>query len=235
MRARLLLLVLAAYGLYGQTEAKQLITEFAGFHVRIVRAKVDENGFPQGPAGVCFESSAKPQCYMAPGFYGLGPNLTRIDLGRNQAAILFSATQWFGAASGNVYALLRPDSEYGLQALFPSDITLSSEGRQAFWSDPSISDDPIFVTAAEVWALGEGHYGAHRYIVSSYILGSPVGPCDDSDPAGCRYLLGDQYMTARRYDPTFDKDDVLGMERQEIIARLKRIKAERERQAKAPN
>jgi len=42
------------------------------------------------------------------------------------------------------------------------------------------------------------------------------------------YSLEDQYMTVRRYDLDA-KDDVLASEKQEILARLKRVKEERNR------
>jgi hypothetical protein len=46
---------------------------------------------------------------------------------------------------------------------------------------------------------------------------------------GLYYYLEDQYMTVRKYDLDANAD-ILAAEKQEITARLKRVKAERERQ-----
>jgi hypothetical protein len=46
------------------------------------------------------------------------------------------------------------------------------------------------------------------------------------------YYLADRYMTVRKYD--YDKADILGSEKQEILARLRRVKEETERQLVAP-
>ena len=66
----------------------------------------------------------------------------------------------------------------------------------------------------------EGHYGPHRYIVSSYVLRS------SSLVDALYYYLDDRYMTTHAYDPDAN-DDILASEKQEILARLNRVKTDR--------
>ncbi len=59
----------------------------------------------------------------------------------------------------------------------------------------------------------EGHHGEHRYIISAYFF------------VGGLYYPKDRYMTVHKYDVDAN-EDVLGSERQEMLARLKRVKTE---------
>jgi hypothetical protein len=73
------------------------------------------------------------------------------------------------------------------------------------------------VTADYVFGPDEGHYGEHRYIISAYVL-KPSFLLD-----GLYYFLDDRYMTARKYDLESNVD-ILSSEKQEILARLRRVK-----------
>ena len=83
----------------------------------------------------------------------------------------------------------------------------------------SLSQAPIFVTADFVWGPDESHYSEHRYIVSA-LCSEILSPLE-----GLNYYLEDRYLTVRKYDQDAD-EDILGSEKQEILARLRRVKAE---------
>ena len=93
-------------------------------------------------------------------------------------------------------------------------MSVSNQSQYAFWNDAAISDAQIFITAGYVWGPDEGHYAAHRYIISAYIQGASS------------YYLEDRYMTAHKYASDANAD-ILDSEKQEIRARLRRVKAGR--------
>jgi hypothetical protein len=167
-----------------------------------------------------FASKGRRDDNAAPQEYGNSPEATVVQIRKDMPALLFTAAS--GGISGWSihFALLRPGDGQDLDDLFSSDMLVSNQNQHVFWADSSISDALIFVTADYVFGPDEGHYGAHRYMISSYVWGT-----DDC------YRLEDRYMTARKYD--FEANDILGAEKQEALARLKRVKAEskRERQA----
>ena len=140
---------------------------------------------------------------------------------KDAPAILFSAASGGVSGWGIHFALLQPGTGTALENLFPSNLTVSNQSQHTFLKDSAISDSQIFVTADYVWNLDDGHYGAHRYIISAYLRkSSPL--LDDR-----YYDLQDRYMTARKYDLGANLD-ILSSEKQEILARLKRVKAEGE-------
>jgi len=245
---RILLIALAASGLYGQTPGEQVVTEFMGHQVTLKKPALDDNGFAEESAQVCFDVTSKPQCYTpqhgsgsgwGPDLpIGLSPELTLMDLGQDRSALLFTVfANYGGSGSAFHYALLRPGNGKEIENLLPPDLILSEISEHAFWSDPSISDAPIFVTADFVWYFRDGHFGDHRFTISAYALEKDLPGVPDL----FNYALEDRYMTVRKYpslnaDPG-DSDSTVGVlnsEKPEILARLKRVKAERERQAKAP-
>jgi hypothetical protein len=142
-------------------------------------------------------------------------------------ALLFSAAT--GGVSGWTihFALLRPGTGKDLEDLFIEDMSVSNQSRHAFWHDSAISDAQIFVTADYVWGPDESHYSEHRYIISAYVL-KPSSILDDS-----YYYLEDRYMTVQKYDLE-GKADVLASEKQEILARLRKVKAGAKPQQRAP-
>jgi len=228
----LALMAFAASCLYGQTAPKQTVIQFMGRTVRLTGGKLDGDGFPEGPAQVCFDSAPKPQCYVSPGFHGLSPKLTPTNLGLTRSALLFSAVAWAGGSGASThFALLHLNEDGRMDNLFPDDISLSGISAHAFWTEASLSDAPIFVTADYVWGPSESHFDYHRFIVSAYVLKLREPAFSDS----FTYSLDDRYMTVRKYpslDDEKNKVDILGSEKPEIIARLKRVKAEAERERK---
>ena len=74
------------------------------------------------------------------------------------------------------------------------------------------------MTADYVWGPDESHYGEHRYTISAYVR-KPSSLVDDC------YYLEDRYMTVHKYDMEANVD-ILASEKQEILARLSRLKAE---------
>jgi len=149
-----------------------------------------------------------------------------VQLEKNRPALLFSAES-DGVSGWEIhFALLLPATEKDLQNVFLSDTTVSNQSQHAFWNDSRISEAPIFLTADYVFGADEGHYGEHRYVVSAYLM-RRSSIVDDPD-----YYLEDRYMTVRRYD--LENADILTSEKQEILARLARVKAETERQKRAP-
>jgi hypothetical protein len=209
--------------------SRQSIPKFMGRQVTIAEPeKLDPDGFfPKGPASICVEGPPQRQCYTAPQEFGNSPAVTVVQLQKYLPALLFSAAT--GGVSGWEihFALLRPGKGKDLQDLLMSDVSISNQGQYVFWSDPSISDAQIFVTAKYVSGPDEGHYGEHRYIISAYVQ-EPSSMVDDR-----YYYLEDQYMTVRKYDLETNAH-ILDAEKPEIFARLRRLKATTRSQPQAP-
>jgi hypothetical protein len=205
----------------------QALPKFMGREVTITEPELIDEFFPKGPASVCIEGPPQRQCYTAPEGFGRDPSITLIQIGKNMPSILFSADS--GGVSGWAvhFALLRSGMGKDLQDLFLSAVSVSNQNQHTFWTEPTISDEPIFLTAEYSFGPDEGHYGEHRYVISAYIM-RPSSVFD-----GMYYWLEDQYLTIRKYDLDADAD-ILASERQEILARLKRVKAETERQKRPP-
>jgi hypothetical protein len=186
--------------------------KFVGRQVTIIKPQHTDDGFPKGPASVCLEGPPKRQCYAAPKDYGNNPTVTAVQLRKDLPALLFSAES--GGVSGwSVhFALLGADMDDLLQAA----VSVSNQNQHAFWKEPAISDEPIFLVADYAAGSDEAHYGPHRYIISAYF---PNRSFDDGV-----YLLEDRYMTIRLYDLQSNAD-VLGSERPEVLSRLRRVKA----------
>jgi hypothetical protein len=183
----------------------------------MVQPEIEPDGFfAKGPASVCIEGPQR-QCYTAPKDYGRFPEVAVVQVEKDVPALFFSAAS--GGVSGFAihFALLRPGKREDLQDLFLSGIEVTNQSQHAFWTDPSISDAKIFVTAQYVWGQDEAHYSDHRYTISAYVYRYSRN-LDDR----C-YFLEDRYMTARKYDSD-DKTDILRSEKQEIISRLRRVK-----------
>ena len=107
-----------------------------------------------------------------------------------------------------------------LRNLLPHELEVSNQSQHARWELSEISDAKIFLTANYVWGPREAHNSDHRYIVSVYVRRP-----DDFDALS--YYLVVQFMTVRSYSYKNDGEleDVLGAEKQEILSRLKRVKA----------
>ena len=183
----------------------------------IHQPELDEDGFfPKGTASVCLAGSPR-QCYTPPADFGRNAEAEVVQLQKGFSALLFSAAS--GGVSGFRihFALLRPGTGKKLENWFMDEMELSNQSQYAFWTDLSISNAKLFVTADYVWGPDDGHYGPHKYMISVYLRRS------SSILDGRYYYLSDRYMTARKYDLEA-KADVLGSERPEIIARLKRVK-----------
>ncbi|MGD0435399.1 MAG: hypothetical protein ABSB86_02965 [Bryobacteraceae bacterium] len=188
----------------------------------------DPDGFfPLAPASVCIEGPPQRQCYTAPEAFGNDPKVALVELGKNEYALLFSAAS--GGVSGwQIYfALLCAGKGRNLDDLFLSDVSVSNQNQHAFWNDPEISESPIFLTAEFVWGPDEGHYGEHRYIISAYVR------MPSSLLGGSYYQLADRYMTIHKSDLEANAG-ILNSEKQEIIIRLKRVRAETDIQQRAP-
>ena len=191
----------------------QSVPKFMGREITIVDPGQKEDGFePKGPASVCLEGPPERQCYTTPQGYGNNPTVAVVQLQKDVPTLLFSAQS--GGVSGFLiqFALLRPGAGKDLQNFFFPDMSVSNQSQHAFWSNPAISQAQIFVTADFVWGPDESHYEPHRYIISAYTIFEN------------RYYLEDRYMTARKYDLDANAD-ILNSEKQEILARLRRIKA----------
>lgn len=211
------------------SESRKGLT-FPGRQVTVTSPGSDDDGFPKGTASLCIEGPPVRQCYSAGGGnYPIGnnPTATIVNLRKGEPALLFTAES--GGTSGWTieFALLRPEpGTEKLNDLFLDDASVSNQSQHAFWSLPAISDALVFVTADFVEGLGEAHYQAHRYMVSSYAYMLDTSGLID----GPHYTLQDRYMTTRHYD--LEKDDVLASEKQEVIARLIRVRVEEKRKAK---
>jgi hypothetical protein len=209
-----LLLLLGLWDAGAQTaNKKQDRPQFMGRKVTIIEPKIDANGFPKDPVSVCVDGPPQRQCYTAPEGFGRIPMVEVIQVDRDTPALFFSAESTGGSGWQIHFALLRPGTGGDLLDLLNEKA--SNQSQHAFWTDSTISDAAIFVTANFVWGPDEAHYDKHRYIISAFVR----QPSIIGDP----YYLADQYMTVRKYD--LDKDDILASEKPEILARLRRVKA----------
>jgi hypothetical protein len=190
--------------------------KFMGRTVTVTTPGTDAEGVPKGPATVCLEGPPQTQCYTAPKDFGNVPRAEVVMLKKDTPAIFFSAES--GGVSGwSIHmTLLRPsDSRYNsLDQLLVAD-NISEQSQHEFRNEPSISNAQILLTADWQWGPDEGHFGAHRYLISAYTFDSDAG----------LYFLNDRYMTLKKYDREDKKADILKAEKAEILARLKRIKA----------
>jgi hypothetical protein len=205
--------------------AKQSLPDFMGRKITLVEPGYkDEPGvFPKGPASICIEGPPQRQCYTMREDFGGNPAASLIQVEKDMPAVLFSADS--GGVSGwSVhFALLHPGSGNSLEDLFLADVTVSNQNQHGFLNDPSISPSPIFLIADYAWGPDEGHYGQHRFTISAYVR--LISADFDSEA----YHLEDRYMTAKKYDLE-ENADVLASEKPEILARLRRVKAEMEQQ-----
>jgi hypothetical protein len=189
-----------------------------GREVTITEPELDPEGyFPKGPASVCLEGPPQRQCYTQPKDCGTNPTVSVVLVEQGMPALFFSAAS--GGVSGFLihFALLRPGKGKGLQDLFTDDMSVSDQSQYAFWREPAVSDAPIFVTADYVWGPDESHHSEHRYIISAYVFQS------STLLDGRFYYIEDRYMTIRKYDVEANAD-ILAFEKQEILARLRRLK-----------
>jgi len=187
------------------------LPKFVGREVVLYEpAMKDEPGiFPAGPAKVCIEAPPQEQCYTMPDDFGWNPRVKVVEISKGSSILFFSANSGGVSGFGVHVALLRPGGAKSLESVFAEGILLSNQSQTAFWSEPDLSDAKIFVTADDLWGPGEGHYSEHRYVVSAYVWDSGF------------YWLVDRFATSRWYD--LEKANVLGSERGEIVARLKKV------------
>lgn len=221
------LLFLGSKGAGAQSAPGQGLPKFMGRDVTITTPELDADGyFPKGPASICLEGSPQQQCYTAPKEFGRDPNVALVQVEKNVPALLFSGESGGVSGWGIHFALLHPGTGKDLENLFPLDLSVSNQSQHAFWNDSTISEAPIFTTADFVWGPDESHYSEHRYIISAYVWRR------NSIVDTLSYYLEDQYMTVGRYD--YENADILTSEKQEILARVARVKAETERQKRTP-
>jgi hypothetical protein len=203
--------------LFALTLHAQPPLKFQGQRVSITEPKLDESGAnPQSPGAICVEWEQR-QCYTTPQGYGRAPEAHPVQVAEDLEALLFSAATGGVSDFGIHFALLTRGAGRELQDLFYSTIEASNQSRHALWNEPSISSSQIFVLADYVWDPAESSHGPHRYMISAYVR----KPAPAFDVA--HYYLEDRYMTARKYDPAA-KTDILASEKQEILARLMRLK-----------
>jgi hypothetical protein len=222
-RAVINLFILAAFLflLSGNTNAQPAGSvpthpKFMGRGVTIQEPEHTPENFPKGPAAICVDGPPRRQCYTAPQDFGNDPRVELVQLAKDMPALLFSASS--GGVSGWEvhFALLIPGSGKELDDLLLSEVSVSNLSQYAFWTEPAVSNTKILLTADAVWGPEEVHFGNRRYMISVYVQAR-----EDPD-----YWLEDRYMTARKYD-LGTKVNVLESERQQILARLKRVVAAR--------
>jgi hypothetical protein len=204
------------------SSAAQSIPKFQGRKVTIDKPELEPPLLdPKRPASVCIEAPPQRQCYTAPDDFGRWPTATLIHVTSDATALLFSAAS--GGVSGydTHFALLRPGTGNDLANLLDPELSLSNQGQSAFWTEPSISDAKIFITADAVPGPDEAHWDDHRYIISAYVRNYSY------NLQHFHYDLEDRYMTTRFYDPSAESSKVLDAEKSEVLARLKRVKQSR--------
>lgn len=220
-----ILLLVGSIQTNAQSASEQSI-KFMGRNVTIVKPELDPDGFSsKGPASVCLEAPPQRQCYTAPKDFGRDPTVEVVEFEKDTPALFFLA-EGSGVSGWPIhFALLRPGTGKDLENLLEYGLSVSNQNQHAFWNETTISNSPIFITAEDVWGPDEAHYGEHRYIVSAYVRTYSFELDDLS------YHLADRYMTVRKYE--LESADILASEKPEILARLRRVKAEMERENKA--
>lgn len=226
------LLLLESKELGAQPASPKVLPKFMGHVVTIVEPELDADGFPKGSdprATVCIEFAPQRQCYTSPQYYANNPMVSVVQV-RKDISALFLSVESYGVSGWQIrFALLLPGSGKELQNIFLSDTTVPNQSQYAFWTDPTISDAQIFVTAGFVWGPDEGHYAKHRYIISAYVV-RPRTVVNDTDYS---HYLEDRYMTILKYDLDANAN-ILSSEKQEILTRLRRIKSASERKPLVP-
>jgi hypothetical protein len=188
------------------------IPKFMGREVTVTEPEVEDGMFPKGPATICVEGPPQSQCYTMPKDFGRNTKVSVLEVRKDTPALLFSADGGGVSGWGVHYALLIADTAKVLDNRLTEEVTVSNQSQTDFWNEPALSDGKIFVTADYSWGPDEGHYGEHRYEISAYVWKEPF------------YTRADRYVTSSRYDLEAGAD-VLGSERPEILARLKRLAA----------
>jgi hypothetical protein len=154
MATNLILIAILLFFTSGEMNA-QAPPKFMGRRVTIIHPEREggEEGifFPKGPAAVCVEGPPRRQCYTAPKEFGNNPQVSIVQLKKDMPVILFSAETGGVSGWGIHFALLRAGTEKDLEDSFMSRVQLSNQSQHAFWSDASISDALIFLTADYVW------------------------------------------------------------------------------------
>jgi hypothetical protein len=120
--------------------------------------------------------------------------------------VLFQAVATAGGSGSGVAMALLQHRGGQLKNLFPSSLIRSNLSAIEFWNDASISDTAVFSVADFVWNIGvEGHYGPHRYNISTYTFNAQSS----------RYSLRDAFSTENKYA---DPSTVLTSEMSQIIS-----------------
>ena len=204
--------VVAVGGLiFGTGMSAQPLPKFMGRQVAIISPGHTADGFPTGPASVCLDGPPKRLCYTAPKGFGNNAKVELVRLGKDMPALLFTAET--GVVDGWSIHIALLGERLDPVLLFDH---VDNQSQHAFWREATISSQTMFLLAEYAQDSDEFHYGRHRYIISAYFPNRANG--------GGIYLLEDRYMTARAYDLGAGAD-VLGSEKPEILARLRRVKA----------
>lgn len=169
----------------------------------------------QDPASVCILTEPQPKCYKAPEYFIAAAKVERIQLDNKTQALLFTAKTMGVSGSSTHLALLVPNETEDLQdLLMDSERSISNQGQHQFLNEPTLSPAKILVTATYASGLNEGHYGPHRYFISTYTRQFY------EDDQSYRYALADRYLTARKYDLETEQNIILS-ERNELLRRLR--------------
>lgn len=209
--------LLALFSQAGPADSPKLLK---GYPVQVTGVS-DRDHSPAGPISLCLDIPPQPACHVTPKDYSYNPNVQLIQLTIGEPAILFSSENYGMSGWGVRFALLRLNQKNRLEDLLPRDIIVSNQSQHAIWDEKVVSNSKIFVTANCLWGPDEGHFGQHRYLISTYRRKESAYPADTDDS----YYLHDQYMTVRKYELEANpQPDILAAERPEIVARLARIK-----------
>lgn len=158
----------------GAVSAAQGQLSFMGYRVEIVEKPRADDFFVEAPASLCLVNEQGRRCYQAPKDFGRYATVEEVRLNREIKALLFSVASGGVSGFGIQYALLQPGSgkperEGELENLFDVNLVVSNQSQRRFIEEPKVSEAAVFVTADYVWGMMEGHFTAHRFIVSSYV------------------------------------------------------------------
>jgi hypothetical protein len=187
----------------------------AQFHV--LAGDEDEDGCSgKRPARICTGSAGEEHCYTPPSemlyTFGLEPEALPIGELNGQPLILFFAT-FSGCGSGTLtdYSLLVIRN--GEFVKLSPKVQLTNQSEYKIWRLPSVSAQPILVTADFLWDFKtETHFSQHRYRIHTYLY----------DPKSGQYQEKLHFDTAKKYPGLDDAQEmhVLESEKSAITTKL---------------
>ena len=158
-------------------------------------------------ARVCFVHKNGERCWEAGD--GISEVTAKpIDLLSGRRLLLVTALS-MGGSDGTIFlALLDEQNQRPVNLLPSAEISSANEGQWDCWQLEDVSQMPVILTADPVWGDEETRASAHLYKIKAYTY----------DVAISKYIQKLEYKSREKYS---GGKDVIAMEKQTVIARLK--------------